>query len=129
MTKLQRSAAICGALLALPVAAVVAFRASSPKATLPEVKALEPSAAEVAAVVEQPVPAVLRRTPDHVGRVAPAPPAVKVPTPENEIETAVFADERASETVGSGPGDIDRPVHLDLGVMARAKEDPPPPRP
>jgi len=126
MTTLQRSAAICGALLALPIAAVVAFRAHDEVPSVrPASKAAESIPAPVAAVEQQPA----REPQTKAAAVQPAPAvAVRlppVPRPEEVRDYAVGADENRpkSELATSDPAGVERPARLELQALSRSSED------
>jgi hypothetical protein len=128
MTSLQRSAAICGALLALPIAAILAFRARDDvQSASYESRATEPAPVPVA-LVEQPAVSELARK--ATPAVAPAVPvAARLPTapsPEQVRDYAVGADEHHGkpELAASDPAGVERPLRLELKAFSRATEDP-----
>ena len=126
MTTLQRSAAVCGALLALPIAAVVAFRARDD---------VQPASYESHATAPAPEPAfpVEGPTVSEPGRkailAAPAEPIAArlpaAPSPEQVRDYPVGADEHhvKTEVAGSDPAGVERPVRLELKAASRTTED------
>jgi hypothetical protein len=126
MTAFQRSASLCGALLVLPIVAVLVFRANDGASTArPESKTTEPVIAAPVVAVAQPVAGAPRvKTPVRpAAPVAERPPLV--PPPELTRDRAVRDDRRDDkpELAKSDPGDVERPARLVLEVL-RAKADP-----
>jgi hypothetical protein len=125
MTTFQRSAAICGALLVLPIAAVLVFRARDDvQVARPEPNIAEPIPPPVAAVAPPAMPDPKPRpTPVRAAvPVAPGPPAT--PPPEQERDYAVDDSHSHARPARSDPSDIERPARLDYGALSRAMEGP-----
>ena len=128
MTTLQRSAALCSALLAVPICAIVAFRAGD------EVPAARSGSHAAPEPFPTPAPMVEQPSVNEPVKISlPIPPSTSVaaplptmPAPEHARDYALGADENRmkAELARSDPAGIERPVRLVLGVLSRVTEDP-----
>jgi hypothetical protein len=128
MATLKRSAAICVALLALPVAAVVAFHAREEvRPASVETHPTELAAPELVIPVEQPAnePARKATLPDPAVPVAAIVPAVPLPAQVRDYAVGHDENRGKAELASSDPAGVERPALLEMKALSRPTEEPP----